>query len=182
MSAARVVIQYHRPPDRVERFEQWIVHRTAGCVVTLLDAATVTRPMRIDGITALEPGAPVVWFTFRDAWHDIGRFHTRDGRFTGLYANVLTPVRGLDGNAWETTDLFLDLWQPAGGTPRLLDEDELAAARTAAAIDSATARRAEEEAAALLQAARTGSWPPPVVQEWTLERARRHVPRTGGVR
>lgn len=182
MSGARVVIHYHRPPDRAERFEQWIVHRTPACVVTLLDAATVSRPILIDDAPALEPGAPIVWFTFRDAWHDIGRFHTRDGRFTGFYANVLTPVHGFDGDTWETTDLFLDVWQPAGGAARLLDEDELAAACAAAAIDAATAGRAEEEAAALLQAARAGVWPPSIVHEWTLERARRHVPRTGGVR
>src|SRR5690606_253167 len=78
VSAGRVIIHYHRPPDRYERFEQHLVHRTHDCVVTLLDAASVSRDIVIDGVTALEPGASVVWFTFRDAWHDIGRFHTRD--------------------------------------------------------------------------------------------------------
>ncbi len=177
MSAERVVIHYHRPQDRDERFEQRVVHRTPSCVVTLLESATLRQPMNIDGETALEPGAPIVWFTFADAWHDIGRFHTRAGAFTGLYANVLTPVQGIQGSVWRTTDLFLDVWQPRTGAARILDEDELAAALEAGAIDDAAAARARSEAEGLLAAARTGGWPPPIVGEWTLERARRHVPR-----
>ncbi|NLG63678.1 MAG: DUF402 domain-containing protein [Candidatus Cloacimonetes bacterium] len=182
MSAGRVIIHYHRPPDRYERFEQHLVHRTHDCVVTLLDAASVSRDIVIDGVTALEPGASVVWFTFRDAWHDIGRFHTRDDSFTGFYANVLTPVEGFDGTEWRTTDLYLDIWQPADGPPRILDQDELADARRAGAVDEASAQRAEREASALLHAAQAGAWPPPIVLDWTLERARRHVHWQRGVR
>jgi predicted RNA-binding protein associated with RNAse of E/G family len=175
VSAARVVIHYHRAPDRYERFEQRVVARTHACVVTLLEAATVARTMLIDGRVALEPDAPVVWFTFPDAWHDIGRFHTSAGEFTGLYANLLTPVEGIATDEWRTTDLFLDLWHPRTGRTRVLDADELAAARTSGHIDEASARRARQEAAALLRALRAGAWPPPVVHAWTLDRARRHV-------
>lgn len=182
MSAGDVVIHYHRPPDRYEQFEQHLVHRTQDCVVTLLESASVRRTLVIDGVTALEPGASVVWFTFRNAWHDVGRFHTRADEFTGVYANVLTPVDGFDGHEWRTTDLFLDVWQPPGGRARILDEDELAEARVAGVIDESTARRAEAEAAALVDAARTGAWPPAIVHEWTLERARGHVRRQEGVR
>jgi predicted RNA-binding protein associated with RNAse of E/G family len=175
VSAQRIVIRYRRPPDREDRFEQTLVHRTAGCVVTLLESAGLQRPMIIDGETALEPASPVVWFSFPGAWHDIGRFHTDDGGFTGLYANVLTPVDGLDGDVWATTDLFLDLWLPHGGAPRILDEDELDAAVAAGALDPGTARRARDEGAALLRSARAGQWPPAIVHHWTLEHARRHV-------
>jgi len=183
VSAGHVVIHYHRLPDRYERFEQHLVHRTNDCAVTLLDATSIKRTIMIDGEPALEPDASVVWFTFRDAWHDIGRFHTLDDRFTGVYANVLTPVDGFDTAEWCTTDLFLDVWQPAGGGDiRILDADELAVARAAGSIAEATARRAEQEAAGLVEAARAGAWPPPIVAEWTLERARGHVRRQGGVR
>ncbi|HEX6587926.1 MAG TPA: DUF402 domain-containing protein [Longimicrobiales bacterium] len=124
----------------------------------------------------LEDGSPIVWFSFPGAWHDIGRFHRADGTFTGLYANLLTPVAGLDSTEWTTTDLFLDVWIPAqGGDARLLDEDEFATARERGWIDEATARSALAEARWLLDRADAGSWPPRVVQEWTLERARHAV-------
>lgn len=133
----------------------------------------MARPSVIDGVTALESGSPIVWFTFPGAWHDVGRFHRADGTFTGLYANVLTPVDGVDGGDWSTTDLFLDVWIPAtGGTARILDEDELADAVERGWLDHATARQAREEAERLVNAATAGTWPPSVVHDWTLERAR----------
>ena len=69
-----------------------------------MPAAGVTRPTVVNGRAVLEPGAPVVWFTFPGRHHDIGRFHTADGTFTGCYANILTPVQ-------------LDADPPADGTP-----------------------------------------------------------------
>ena len=142
-------------------------------VVTLLEHADVARPSVVDGAVILEPGSPIVWFTFPGARHDIGRFHRADGEFTGLYANVLTPVEGVDGADWATTDLFLDVWLPAdGGEARLLDEDELEDALARGWVDEATAAMATAEAAHLLGEARAGTWPPDVVGAWPLERAR----------
>ena len=167
-----VRIRYRRPPDREQVFEQWLVARDGAAIVTLLERAELTRPMTVDGVTLLEPGSPIVWFSFAGARHDIGRFHRADGAFTGLYANVLTPVEGLDGSEWSTTDLFLDVWQPAHGAAQLLDADELADALARGWVDAATAAAAHAEAQRLLAGAADGSWPPPVVGRWTLERAR----------
>ncbi|NNL29888.1 MAG: hypothetical protein HKO77_02635, partial [Gemmatimonadetes bacterium] len=38
-------------------------------------------------------------------------------------------------------------------------------------IDEDLAERAEAEAVRLMAAASVGTWPPPVVKDWTLERA-----------
>jgi predicted RNA-binding protein associated with RNAse of E/G family len=130
----------------------------------------IETPMLIAGEPALERGSRVVWFTFPGAWHDVGRFHRADGSFTGCYGNVLTPPRIL-GDAWYTTDLFLDVWQAPTGTVSLLDEDELEEALARSHIDPVLARRAREEAHQVLECAATGDWPPPIVREWTLERA-----------
>lgn len=169
-----VTIHYRRPPDREEVFTQRVVAWTDECVVTLLEAAALRRPVTIGGRTVLEPGAPVVWFTYPGRWHDIGRFHLRDGTFTGVYANVLTPVRMQDAR-WETTDLFLDVWKGVDGRVEVLDEAELAEAVAHGWLDAATAARARSEAAALATAARQGRWPPPHVEAWTLLRAREQV-------
>lgn len=167
-----VRIHYRRPPDRVQVFEQAVVDDDGGCVVTFLESAQLTRPVVAGGRVVLEPGAPVVWFTYRgEVWHDVGRFHRADGTFTGLYANVLTPVV-MNGVEWETTDLFLDVWTDADGRVEILDRDELDAAVDAGWIDARTAARALAEAERLADAARRGAWPPAQVRQWTLERVR----------
>ena len=166
-----VRIRYRRPPDRLQIFEQRLVHDGTGVKVTLADRVTDVPLMRIEGTVVLEPGSSVVWFTFPGVWHDIGRFHRADDTFTGLYANVLTPP-AIDGVEWDTTDLFLDVWVPSGGTALLLDEDELDQAMGREWIDAETAERATAEAQRMMDGAAAGSWPPPVVSQWTLERCR----------
>ena len=165
----------------MQLFEQELVAREEGVIVTLIEQAGVTRSSVIDGAIALETGSAIVWFTFPGAWHDIGRFHRADGTFTGLYANLLTPVEGTDRADWTTTDLFLDVWIPArGGEARLLDEEEFADAVERGWLDDATALRARAEATRLVEAAAAGHWPPRVVHEWTLERALAAVRHKGG--
>jgi predicted RNA-binding protein associated with RNAse of E/G family len=166
----RVRIHYRRA-EREDLYVQTVVQRTRDCVVTFLEHTPLPRPIVIAGRTALEPGAPAVWFTFPGARHDIGRFHLADGSFTGIYANILSPVLGVSGNEWWTTDQFLDIWL-ADGAVSILDEDELAAAERNGDIGPADAGRARAEATRLVAAFGRGEWPPPVVAEWPLERAR----------
>ncbi|MDX1675962.1 MAG: DUF402 domain-containing protein [Longimicrobiales bacterium] len=159
-----------------------------------MPAAGVTRPTVVAGRTVLEPGSPVVWFTFPGARHDIGRFHTVDGTFTGYYANILTPVdldadppgSGSDrtaedvaapddggvGDIWLTTDLFLDVFLDLDGEAHVLDRGELQEAVTVGWVDGTAAREAELEANRLVEAARVGAWPPPIVDAWPLDRVR----------
>ena len=170
-TADRVRIYYHRPPDRYEIFEQPVVWRATDCIITLLESARRKRPIRIDGEIALEDRSPIVWFTFPGAWHDVGRFHLADGTFTGLYANILTPVHLHDASTWETTDLFLDVWRSADGRVRVLDDDEFEQARSAGWIAADLAAAARAEADRLVADAASGAWPPPIVAEWPLERA-----------
>lgn len=171
MSPGRVRIHYLRPPDREQVFDQQVVLERPDVVVTLAEAIALPEPVRVDGRDVLVPGSDVVWFTFPGAWHDVGRFHDASGRFTGFYANVLTPPR-MEPGAWWTTDLFLDVWKGSDGRVALLDEDELEAALDAGHLDAETADRARLEAEGLLTLAETGRWPPDVVREWTLERAK----------
>jgi predicted RNA-binding protein associated with RNAse of E/G family len=168
-----IEIVYRRPPDRVQTFRQLLVDSGDAGVVTYLDAAEVPEPVRDDaGRVILEPGAPIVWLTFPGAWHDIGRFHLADGTFTGLYANVLTPV-AMDGLRWETTDLFLDVWLAREApTPSILDRDELDQAEREGWLDTGTADRARQEAQRLLGLHADRAWPPPIAGDWTLARTR----------
>ena len=150
--------------------------------MTYLPAADVKRNLLVDGRTILEPGAPIIWFTFPSFWHDIGRFHTSSGAFTGWYANILSPVKLLSRTEWETRDLCLDVWLSADGDLQLLDEDEFEEAIARDWISQADAARARQEAEQLLAAAQRGEWPPLIAREWTLERAKQAVCDTRNAR
>jgi predicted RNA-binding protein associated with RNAse of E/G family len=170
-SGDRVRIHYRRLPDRERIFDQRVVLVVRDDVtVTLSEPLELPEPMLCGGRVMLEHGSLALWFTYPGEWHDIGIFHRADGAVTGLYANILTPPE-MDGDVWHTTDLFLDLWWPEGGEVQLLDEDELAQALESGDIDPETARKAQVEADRLMGLAQEGAWPPPVVREWTLERA-----------
>ncbi|MDR0786551.1 MAG: DUF402 domain-containing protein [Gemmatimonadota bacterium] len=88
-------IHYQRPPDRIDIFHQRVLEKTDDHIVTFLESAGVRRVMLIHGEVVLEPGSPVIWFSFPELWYDIGLFHRADGCFTGWYANVLTPMKFL---------------------------------------------------------------------------------------
>jgi predicted RNA-binding protein associated with RNAse of E/G family len=175
LSVPLVRIHYRRPPDRLEIFEQRLVHDGPDVKVTLAPAVARTSPIRIRERVVLEDRSPVVWFTFPGLWHDVGRFHTADGAFTGLYANVVTPVAieapAEGDHRWDTTDLFLDLWVDERGA-LVLDEDELADAEARGWVDPPTAARARAEVERLRAGAESGVWPRAAVRVWTLERAR----------
>ncbi len=170
-SSPTVHIHYLRPPDRVEIFTQSLLLDDPGVKITLASYVDVEHPMTIDGLVALERGSKAVWFTFPGAWHDVGRFHRADGTFTGCYSNILTPPTFHEGGIWHTTDLFLDVWIPSGGVATVLDEDQLQEAEANGWVDAATADRTRQEAADLIEKAEAGVWPPPIVEEWTLEKA-----------
>jgi predicted RNA-binding protein associated with RNAse of E/G family len=139
-------------------------------IVTLSEPLELAAAMVADGRVMLERDSVVVWFTFPGLWHDIGRFHRADGTFSGLYANVLTPVE-IEGRVWNTTDLYLDVWWPPDDEIRVLDQDELDEALAAGHVDPTTAARARIEAERILDMAALGQWPPRVVDEWTLDRS-----------
>lgn len=166
-----VRIHYRRLPAREQVFEQAVLHETADCVVTFLEGAPVTEAVRVDGRIILEPGSPVIWFTYPERWYDIGRFYLADGTFAGTYANILTPVQ-MHGRRWNTTDLCLDVWLGADAEVQILDQEEFAEAVAQEWIGEATARIARNQADALVADARSGHWPPRDVVVWTLERAR----------
>jgi predicted RNA-binding protein associated with RNAse of E/G family len=168
-----VRIHYHRPPDREDVFEQQLISRLDDCIVTLLERTQLAEPMIVGGETVLENGSPVLWFTFPGEWHDIGLFHRADdGRFTGTYTNVLSPVRFSDSLTWEAEDLFVDVWVDARGELRVLDVDELDEAERSGWIASELADRARSEAAMIVERHGRGEWPPPLVRGWSLDRAR----------
>lgn len=169
---AWVDIHYRRLARPAEIHRQRVLDGGAAGIVTFQSSTPIASPLVVGGATILEPGSPVVWFTFPDFWHDIGLFHRADGTFTGLYANVLTPVEFRGAYSWTTTDLCLDVWVPSGGGAQVLDEADLDRAEADSLIDGELAARARLEVDALLRGHRAGTWPPPIVGEWSLGRAR----------
>jgi predicted RNA-binding protein associated with RNAse of E/G family len=171
-----VRIDYFRLPRRREVFVQKILLDTPEVKITLAENVPFDPPIQVMDRVVLEAGSDAVWFTYPEVWHDIGRFHLADDEFTGIYANILTPPVIRSRGNWETTDLFLDVWVDPDGTLTILDEDQLAEAEEEGWISEALARRAREEANWIVREHEAGRWPPPIVHEWTLARARQSLP------
>lgn len=167
----RVEIHYRRPPDRLDVFVQDLVVDRPDCKVTLHDPATLQSTLKVGDTVIYEPGAPLVWFVFPGRWYDLGRFHLRDGSFTGYYVNLITPLEA-EGPLWQIYDLCLDVWIDPHGEPRVLDQDEFDEAVDRRWIDAATARRARAELERIIVQVQSGCWPPPVVAEHDLQRVR----------
>ena len=162
----RVRIHYHRPPDRTEIFENELIHSADDVIVTSMVASTLKRPLIVNGRTALENGSPMIWFTFPGADYDVARFHNRDGEFTGIYVNILTPVEFVTEYEWNTTDLFLDVWIDRDGSVHVLDEDELQHAVVQGWISHEAAEGARAAAHRIVAEHRDGTWPPRIVYDW----------------
>ncbi|MGD8495520.1 MAG: DUF402 domain-containing protein [Gemmatimonadales bacterium] len=115
------------------------------------------------------------------AW-EVAAAYDPAGQLVGHYTNLVRPPE-LEPGHWRITDLYLDIWQPADGPPRLLDADDLARAVDGGVIEADEARLVEDEAAAVLRAAEAGRWPPRIVREYPLAdvpalRFRREEPGT----
>ena len=167
-----VDIYYRRPHVGSTTYRQLVLAASPELIVTFQRQTPLAGPLNVDGEPILAPGSPVIWFTIPGAWHDIGRFYLPDEpNPTGVYANVLTPVEFVGPSSWRTTDLYLDVWVPDSGDPRVLDKDELAMAEEAGLVSAENAARAREEAEELMAGVTAKAWPPSLVYEWTLERA-----------
>lgn len=157
-----------RPPDRRTRHVQELLLDEAELKITLQRRPRTAGPREVADGVVLEPGASLLWFTFPGRPWEVAAFHDRSGRLLGHYTNLVRPPE-LGPERWRIDDLFLDLWQPAGGGVRLLDADELAEARERGWIAPDEADRVERLGRELLDRARAGDWPPDPVGRWTLE-------------
>ena len=127
------------------------------------------EPHRVAPDLTLEPGATLLWYLFPGRPYEVAAFHGPDDELLGHYTNLIRPPELGDGR-WTVDDLYLDLWQPAEGEPRLLDRDELEDAVASGAIEAAEAERVRSVGEELARRAREGRWPPAAVRRWPLER------------
>lgn len=165
--APTVEIEYRRPPDRVERFRQELLHDGPDVKITLLERPADAEAMRV-GPVSLPGGSSLVWFTYPGRPYEVAALYGPGGDLVGHYTNLVRPPTFENGR-WRIVDLFLDLWTPPGGDTRVLDEDDLERARAEGAIEPEEAERARETARTLMGRARSGEWPPPEVEDWPLE-------------
>jgi len=161
--------EYHRPGKGVTVYdEQLILDRPD--VKVLLQPEYSGDEVNVGDTIALEAGAPIIWYIPVGAWHDIGRFHMRDGTLTGWYTNLAKPVQ-CDGDRWIGSDLYIDLWQPVCGEAVWLDQDEFDLAVQAQLIDHSTRQRTLNEKALLDLQLSQQQWPPAIARDIDLDQA-----------
>ena len=170
-----ISLHYFRPPNRKQTYKQYLISKEAEADITLSTDLVMDTPFIIQGNIILETGSKIIWFTFPDTWHDIGLFHQADGIFTGIYANIITPVQYQSPLVWETTDLFLDIWIDLNGRATVLDEDQFVLARQNEWISPEVAETALRESQLLIDGYHEGTWPPSFISRWNLDRALQYL-------
>lgn len=78
------------------------------------------------------------------------KIYDATGKFVATYIDICQPVT-LTNGVFSFTDMYLDVWQPAGENPILLDEDELAAAVARGFVSTEAAEAAKGAAKSLLR-------------------------------
>ena len=165
-----ILLEYRRPGKKTFQYPELLVWEDARLKVLFMDHSSAPDVV-VGGNVILQHGAPIIWFIFPGASFDVGRFHLKDGSFTGWYTDLCTPVQ-IETDRWSTTDLFLDFWMPAKGEPLWLDQDEFEQAARRLVLTAEQTRMAETERARISELARVGAWPPAPCNEWDLARIR----------
>jgi hypothetical protein len=160
--------EYRRPGKPLQTYDEWLVLDRPDAKVLIQEYPG--PDLEVDGEPMLQRGAFAVWYVFPEQWHDVARFHLRDGSLTGFYTNLCMPVEIAD-ERWIGRDLFLDLWQPVAGAARWLDEDELEAAARSGLVDASTGKRIQNERSLIDLQVAQAAWPPPIVRDLDLDQA-----------
>jgi predicted RNA-binding protein associated with RNAse of E/G family len=127
---------------------------TGPALVTGAPVTDVPRPARVEGRTILDNGFHVLRHDFLGQWFNLCLFFSPEGRLTGYYCDLQTPLC-LEGSVARCTDLLLDLWIFAdGGCVRVLDRDEYASAVREGFLPPEQRRRAAAALRYLLDAVR----------------------------
>ncbi len=102
-----------------------------------------------------------VWVRFWLPDHDavLDKVFDAELRFVGAHIDVTTPIT-LEGAAWATTDLLLDIWLAPDGRVIVLQEEEFEAALSRGAIAAEDARWAEQQVRELTRRIAAGVFPP----------------------
>jgi predicted RNA-binding protein associated with RNAse of E/G family len=111
----------------------------------------MNSPWTEQGIIIANPG--YVWVTKWEIGlnHTIWKAYDDNGNYLALYADIGSEVKKNDAGYFEFDDWYLDVFQPAGRKPMLLDEDELQDAVRLGYLNNEQAKIAYDEAYKLLK-------------------------------
>ncbi len=155
-----VEVVYGRPGKGTTTYTERVLLDRPDIMVLRLDGYTgAGGDIYTGGVLTQAAGRPITWFVLPEQWFELGLFSDRDGNPTGWYTNIITPPV-IQEDTIECTDLFLDLWQPFGGAPEWLDQDEFDAAVREGTIAHDLAERALQEQDRITTLADQLRWPP----------------------
>lgn len=160
-------VDYRRGPHDRRLYPQELLHRGPRVRVTLHVQPHHADPLEVARDLSLEAGAPALWFTFPGRPYEVASFHDAGENHLGHYTNLIRPV-DFRGDRWIIRDLWLDVWQPASGAPRILDRDDLARALQMEWISPREAQGVRKLAGRILERAEEGTWPPSAVRRTPL--------------
>ncbi|MFA4639521.1 DUF402 domain-containing protein [Pyrococcus kukulkanii] len=163
----RIHLIYRRLPNRVlERYDE-LVADLGSVVIGRSKFEGMLAPLRVNGVDVIRNGYEMLYFAFPGKDFDILKVYTEEGKFIGLYVDVLDYTKW-DGETLEMLDLFLDIFIFPSGEAFLLDEDEIEMALNYGIISREKFLKAYRTANRILREIKSGEFPPRVVWEYSL--------------
>ena len=128
--------------------------KTMRCISEAVSIGTkvwneISEPWREGDTIIAEPGYS--WVTKWEVGvpYIVTKFLDTNSQLVGVYCDISRPVEKT-GDGFSFTDIYLDVWQPAGENPAILDEAELIEAVGAGYISPDEADDARKTAASLV--------------------------------
>ncbi|ASJ16382.1 hypothetical protein A3L04_04485 [Thermococcus chitonophagus] len=163
----RIHLIYRRLPNRVlERYDE-LVADLSSVVIGRSKFEGMLVPLKVNGVEVIRNGYEMLYFAFPGKDFDILKVYSEEGKFVGLYVDVLDYTKW-DGKTLEMLDLFLDIFIFPSGKAFLLDEDEIEMALNYGIISREKFLKAYRTANRILEEIKSGKFPPRVVWEYSL--------------
>ncbi|AEK72257.1 hypothetical protein GQS_01775 [Thermococcus sp. 4557] len=161
----KIHLIYRRIPNRVLERDDEVIADLGEVVVAKAKFEGMLAPLRVNGVEVIKNGYRMLYFAFVGENYDILKVYDENGKFKGLYIDVLAYTRR-EGNTLEMLDLFLDIFVFPDGEAFLIDEDELEMALNYGLIDRKTSDLAYRVAREILEKLKRGEFPPDIVWEY----------------
>jgi len=138
-------IKVHKNRE-TQRFRCSLLHRAAGYLVLFYRAE---QPGRIKDIV-IPKGSTTIAHYWAGRGYVLWRMYGTDSSLIGNLFHICRDVT-ITETAVQYLDLIIDIWIPAHGAPRVLDEDELEECRQQGLVSNEERKWIEEQQELILQ-------------------------------
>jgi predicted RNA-binding protein associated with RNAse of E/G family len=161
--AAKLRLLYVRLPHTISDLSNSLIYESRRIIVGISETRP-SKPIEFGGKIVMNTGFQGTFFILRGKWFVVSKIRDVQGKHTGYYCDIVTPLNRSKEGILELTDLFLDLWVSPELKYKVLDEEELEQALEKSSITKLLYKKAKSELRKLVKTVKNREFPPPLVK------------------